>query len=118
MDSCSLTPFPYRDEISSDQEIYVIGHPCGLPLKYAPGAYVCDVNETCFSADLDVYSGNSGSPVFDSKTHEVIGMAVRGDNMDFRWNGKGWISVIYPNLDIVSGGAHCTRVSEFIHHCV
>lgn len=105
------------DEIFTDQEIYVIGHPCGLPLKYAPGAYVCDINESCFSADLDVYSGNSGSPVFDSRTHEVIGIAVRGDNRDFRWTGKGWISVIYPNLDFASRGAHCTRVSQFLHHC-
>lgn len=104
-------------EISSDQEIYVLGHPCGLPLKHAPGAKVRDVEETYFSAYLDIYSGNSGSPVFDSKTHEVIGMVVRGDSRDFRWTGKGYISVIYPNSQYNSTGAECTRVSEFVNYC-
>ena len=103
-----------KDEIYSGQEIYVIGHPCGLPLKYAPGANVGDFNETCFAADLDIYSGNSGSPVFDNNTHEVIGMVVHGDNRDFRWTGRGFISVRYPSIGISSIGAHCTRVSQFI----
>jgi len=103
--------------IYCDQPVYVLGYPCGLPLKYAPGAFVSDVYKTCFVADLDVYSGNSGSPVFDSGTHEVIGMVARGDNRDFRWAGSGWISVIYPNLDICSKGAQCNNVSEFIEYC-
>jgi hypothetical protein len=95
------------------QSIYVLGHPCGLPLKYAPGACVQYIDEAYFGADLDIYSGNSGSPVFDSVTHEVIGMVVRGDNRDFRWTGRDWISVIYPNSRIPSKKPQCTRVSEF-----
>jgi len=115
--NCKAVASLSEDEIYSDQEIYVMGHPCGLPLKYAPGACVCDFNETCFAADLDVYSGNSGSPVFDSDTHEVIGMVIHGEKRDFRWTDRGWISVRYPNLEIPSKGVHCTRVSEFIEYC-
>jgi V8-like Glu-specific endopeptidase len=103
--------------ISCHQPVYVIGHPCGLPLKYAPGAKVGDIREAYFGADLDIYSGNSGSPVFNKDTHEVTGMVVRGDNRDFRWTGKGWVSVIYPNPEIHSRGAQCTRVSEFSRYC-
>ncbi len=106
-----------RKEISLQQSLYVMGHPCGLPLKYGSGAKVCNINQACFAADLDVYIGNSGSPVFDSKTHEVVGIVVRGDNRDFRWTGKSWVSVIYPNPDILSKEPQCTRVSEFINHC-
>lgn len=95
------------------QSIYVLGHPCGLPLKYAPGACVHYINKAYFGADLDIYSGNSGSPVFDSVTHEVIGMVVRGDNRDFRWTGRGWITVMYPNPVIRSQKPQCTMVSEF-----
>lgn len=95
------------------QSIYVLGHPCGLPLKYAPGASVHYIEDAYFGADLDIYSGSSGSPVFDSITHEVIGMVVRGDNMDFRWTGRNWVSVIYPNSCIPSKKPQCTRVSEF-----
>jgi V8-like Glu-specific endopeptidase len=105
-------------DISRHQPVYVIGHPCGLPLKYAPGAKVGDTRKVAyFGADLDIYSGNSGSPVFDQDTHEVTGMVVRGDNRDFRWTGKGWVSVIYPNREIPSRGAQCTRASEFSRFC-
>lgn len=99
------------------QSIYVLGHPCGLPLKYAPGASVHYIENAYFGADLDIYSGNSGSPVFDSVTHEVIGMVVRGDNMDFRWTGRNWVSVRYPNPCIPSKKPQCTRVSEFTPRC-
>jgi len=96
-----------------DQPVYILGHPCGLPLKYSSGAQVRGINGACFAADLNVYSGNSGSPVFDCNTHEVIGIVVRGDTQDFRWTGKGWLSVIYPNPVIRSQQPQCTRVSEF-----
>jgi hypothetical protein len=97
-------------EISCDQAVYVIGHPLGLPMKYAAGATVTDVDETSFMANLNIYSGNSGAPVFDLNTHEVIGMVVRGEKRDFRWTGNCWISFEYP------GGkrAECSRVSGFI----
>ena len=101
------------DEISKTCEIYILGHPCGLPLKYAPGAKVRHFNDISFAADLDVYMGNSGSPVFNSETHEVIGMLVRGDTQDFRWTGKGWASVVYPNRKIKASVPQCTRASRF-----
>jgi len=101
-------------DIFSDQPLYVLGHPCGLPLKYAPGANVRDVMADSFGANLDIYMGNSGSPIFNGNTHEVIGIVVRGDNRDFRWTGSGWVSVIYPSREFHSQGAKCIRVSQFI----
>lgn len=103
--------------IFSDQPIYVLGHPMGLPLKYAPGAKVREVKGAYFGAELDVYSGSTGSPIFSSDTHEVVGMVVRSDNRDFRYTGKCWLTVIYPNRELSSRGAECTRVSEFIDYC-
>jgi hypothetical protein len=97
-------------EISCDQAIYVIGHPLGLPMKYGGGVYVGDVDETSFIANLNIYSGNSGAPVFDLNTNEFIGMVVRGEKRDFRWTGKCWISVEY----LEDKKSQCTRVSEFI----
>jgi V8-like Glu-specific endopeptidase len=55
-----------------NQPVYILGHPCGLPLKYSAGAQVRGIDESFFSADLNVYCGNSGSPVIDRDTHEVI----------------------------------------------
>jgi len=130
-------------EISTCQPVYVIGHPCGLPLKYADGAEVRMIKNAYFVADLDIYAGNSGSPIFNKNTHEVIGMVVRGYHRDFRWTGKCYISIKLPApgmnspnqklLRILHGsrggsprvfqksppgeGSECTRVSEFINHC-
>jgi V8-like Glu-specific endopeptidase len=105
-----------KDDISRDQSVYVIGHPMGLPLKYAAGGRVCDLKEALFEAKLDIYMGNGGSPVFDADTHEVIGIVTIGYNRDFRITDKGLASVIYPNRDIKSEGPQCTRISELIDY--
>jgi hypothetical protein len=102
----------YGKEISVYQPVYVIGHPVGLPLKYAPGAHVCGFKKSFFAADLDLYMGNSGSPVFNGETHEVIGIVVRDDTIDFRWTGKGWLSIVYPNR--LSSGSQCSRISDVV----
>ena len=102
-----------KKDISCDHPVYVIGHPMGLPLKYAAGARVRGLEEALFAADLDIYMGNSGSPVFDKETHQVIGMVVRGYQKDFRLVVNCLVSVIYPNPGLHSEEAHCTRVSEF-----
>jgi hypothetical protein len=109
-------PLPLsKKKITPGRPVYIIGYPVGLPLKYSPEASVGDISEAYFSADLNVYNGNSGSPVFDRETHEVIGIVVRGHNRDFRLVQSCWRSVIYPRTS--TRGAHrepeCTRVSEF-----
>jgi len=67
-----------RRDIRKGEPVYVLGHPCGLPLKYVPGAPVTQIHADYFSAELTIYGGNSGSPVFNS-AHELVGMVVRGD---------------------------------------
>ena len=65
--------------IGNTQAVHVIGHPSGLPTKFAGGATVRDNQPTAFfMANLDTYGGNSGSPVFNSDTHEVEGILVTG----------------------------------------
>ncbi len=107
----------FEKDIFEGQPVYIIGHPVGLPLKYAPGAHVHDIHDTFFGANLDIYMGNDGSPVFSSDTHEVIGIVVRGDYRNFRWTNSGWVSIIYPIREFHSRGAQCTRVSGFIDYC-
>jgi hypothetical protein len=58
--------------------LYVIGHPAGLPLKYAPNGRVTATYDIYTQARLDTYGGNSGSAVFNDD-NEVVGILVRGD---------------------------------------
>jgi hypothetical protein len=66
-------------------ECYTLGHPCGLPVKLADRARVLAVGDGYFRTDLDTFTGNSGSPVFDARTHALIGLVSEGqkDQGDF-----------------------------------
>lgn len=65
------------ESLMAGQAVYVIGHPLKLPVKIAGNATVKpDFTELYFKADLDVFGGNSGSPVF-SGSNKVIGILVR-----------------------------------------
>jgi S1-C subfamily serine protease len=67
--------------------VYMIGHPSGLPKKVALNASTQDQDDTrYFFTTLDSFQGNSGSPVFNMETNEVIGVLVSG-MVDYQWNG-------------------------------
>jgi hypothetical protein len=104
-------PLRREGRIADGAPVYVLGHPCGLPLKYAPGATVRrNAAPACFTANLDTYGGNSGSPVF-SATHEVEGILVRGDT-DFVWNGSCRVSTVFPTTG--GHGEDVTRIAEIL----
>lgn len=97
--------------IGNTQAIHVIGHPVGLPTKFAGGAVVRDNQHNAFFvANLDTYGGNSGSPVFNSDTHEVEGILVRGET-DFVRQGNCFVTLVCP--DTGCRGEDCTRTTEF-----
>jgi hypothetical protein len=107
----SPVAFRTAGKIAAAQKLFVIGHPCGLPQKYAPGASVRDNTPSAFFvANLDTYGGNSGSPVFNATNNQVEGILVRGEN-DFVKSGSCFVSLVCPT----SGcrGEDVTRTSEW-----
>ncbi len=80
----SVPPLDLRRQgrIEAGASLSVMGHPAGLPLKIAGGAYVRSVQTEHLVANLDTYGGNSGSAVFNSVTGLIEGILVRGE-MDF-----------------------------------
>lgn len=85
--------------VNLNTPLVVIGHPLGLPKKITDGAVVSRMNEIererkihswilrdhYFTANLDAYGGNSGSPVFNKKTGKVEGILIQGGE-DFIFN--------------------------------
>lgn len=74
-------PLKYRvaDKVAMNTDVFVIGHPSGLPSKYAGGASVLENSDPhFFQSNLDTFGGNSGSAVFNAETNEVEGILVRG----------------------------------------
>jgi hypothetical protein len=106
-----IAPIRRTGIIGDTQAVHVIGHPVGLPTKFAGGAAVRNNQPAAFFvANLDTYGGNSGSPVFNSTTREVEGILVRGET-DFAMQGTCRVSLVCPT----SGcrGEDCTRTTEF-----
>lgn len=99
--------------ISDNAKVHVIGHPCGLPLKIGYDANIKDNSEgSYFVTNLNTYGGGAGSPVFNSDTHEVEGILVRGES-DFISNGVCNESLICPTTGC--RGVDCTRTTMFSH---
>jgi hypothetical protein len=106
-------PVVYRSsgKIGAAQKLFVIGHPSGLPQKYAPGAQVRDnTPKAFFVANLDTYGGNSGSPVFNGTNQKVEGILVRGEN-DFVNKGSCFVSLVCPSTGC--RGEDVTRATEW-----
>ncbi len=91
------TPLQYRKQRAPfvGDPLLVIGHPSGLPTKVADNARVQTVNDVYFTANLDTYGGNSGSPVFNLRNGMVEGILVRGQQ-DYFFNGQCQQSVVLP----------------------
>ena len=65
--------------IKKGDSLYVIGCPVGIPLKLAGKVKVLEsASPDFFMVDSDTYKGNSGSPVFNARTHQVEGYLVEG----------------------------------------
>jgi hypothetical protein len=72
------------DKIDDTESLAIIGHPMGLPKIVADKAVIRSNSSIyTFVTNADTFSGNSGSPVINSKTHLVEGMIVRGGS-DFK----------------------------------
>lgn len=105
-------PIRRRRRIGSSANVHVIGHPVGLPAKLAAGASVRDNTPSpFFVANLDTYGGNSGSPVFNSRTHMVEGILVRGER-DFVSSGSCNVSFVCPTTGC--RGEDVTRITKLV----
>lgn len=102
-----IVPLPLRTtgRIRSGAEVFMLGHPMGLPQKISSGGVMMDnSHSTFFSSYLDTYPGNSGSPVIDPFTGWVEGVLVEGESGDTTirgdWPEGCWSSKIYclPHL--------------------
>ncbi len=94
-------PLRYRKIglVARNTPLVLIGHPMGLPMKITDGGRVSGFNDlerkttshsfflrrNYFTANLDAFAGNSGSPVFNYETGKVEGILIQGAE-DFTYN--------------------------------
>lgn len=76
-------------EYQQGNEVFVLGYPMGIPLKLTPNGFIDpSPSPNSFRHDLDTFSVNSGSPVFDALSYEIIGVHVRGTGWNYAQYGQ------------------------------
>lgn len=75
--------------------VTLIGHPNGIPMKIAHGGTIRDHLGADLVADVDAFSANSGSGVFDD-AGELVGILVSGADDYTRVGGCFVVDVIDP----------------------
>ena len=94
--------------------VYTLGYPCGLPLKLAANASVLTAEATAFHTDLDTFSGNSGSPVFDAASHALLGIVIEGQKGEGDFEPVPAEGCYIGNrIDHRLGGQRCVPCSAF-----
>lgn len=109
-------PLPVRASgaIGLGQNIGVIGHPSGLPVKIAfgPNTVIMRDEDPWLIANLDTYGGNSGSAVFNTEG-QVEGILVRGArDYNFDDENQCFLSNRISNAD---GSEAVTKASAFVN---
>jgi V8-like Glu-specific endopeptidase len=71
------------EDVSVGDAVSMLGSPMGMPTKFTTNAKVLESIETknVFTTNLDAFTGNSGSAVFNDK-NEVVGILVSGSPSD------------------------------------
>jgi V8-like Glu-specific endopeptidase len=95
--------------VTIGDKLALIGHPRGLPTKIAAGGLVQKLGNGFFQANLDAYSINSGSGVFNEITGELEGILISGRN-DFEQDSSGCVrSSVYSDQE---GAEFVTKVES------
>lgn len=67
-----------RDKVRRGEDVYLLSHPGGLPLKYSQPNRVLETSDVDFKAEIDALGGSSGGAVFSAVTHDVVGILYAG----------------------------------------
>lgn len=69
-------------------EVYSLGYPLGSPLKKADGKIRSGSDNGMIVATLDVFEGNSGSPIYSKEGNKLVGILSSGES-DFNESNSG-----------------------------
>lgn len=97
-------------KIDNTANVFMIGHPYGMPLMLSRDSALINNNGIYqFTVGLDSFEGNSGSPVFNSRTMQVEGILVNGQE-DLVYDPKN--ECYRNNVYDGKGGEGVFRASE------
>lgn len=101
------------DTIKVNDPVVLIGHPSGLPTKIADGGSVLSVNANSFKTNVDAFTVNSGSGIFNARTGEIEGILSSG-RQDYDGNGNCSSTVKYQMEEGNETVIKPIRIQEFL----
>ena len=101
-----IAPIQQAGTIRRGQPVHAIGYPLGLPAKFAPGV-VQSNKDTALITSIPSYPGSSGSPVFNSTSHELEGIILGGNGQRLVRQGDCVVTRATASV--------ATRASAFAH---
>ncbi|RKH71564.1 trypsin-like peptidase domain-containing protein [Corallococcus aberystwythensis] len=107
---------PGNTAMTVGQNVAVIGSGSGIPFKIDSGGSVRENNsgpKDFFVATTDTFGGNSGSGVYETATHTVAGILVRGDEDYVERSGQDCYEVNVCT-ETGCGGEEITYVNQAI----
>lgn len=108
-------PVELRKDITAmNTPLVLIGHPRGLPTKIADDAWITDVRPSFFMTNVDAYTGNSGSGVFNAQTLELVGVLSFGKEDYTEENRSCVTSAVYDMQDGGEAVMPIAPVAEFL----
>jgi V8-like Glu-specific endopeptidase len=87
-----------KKAVLKTDELVVMGHPVGLPLKIADKAFSADQNEDLFIANSDIRGETNGGIAFNKKTKELVGLLVYGSK-NYEYSNEENCSVVVRTED-------------------
>ncbi|MEC9283648.1 MAG: trypsin-like peptidase domain-containing protein [Bdellovibrionota bacterium] len=80
------------EQTNQDNKLAMLGHPLGLPQKIARGGKLRRWNNYSGIIEIDAFSGNSGSAVYNEDTGALVGILSKGET-DFEKEENGCLKV-------------------------
>ncbi len=110
------------EPVDKADSLYAFGHGLGLPLKVSLDGNIITVAKSArpleerdfFESTISLLGGNSGSPVFSSRTHQLVGLYMRGTKKLKKKVGKDNCLEVKNDFDFYEGleGQECLRVDK------
>jgi hypothetical protein len=97
-------------------EVFMVGHPKGLPLKIAKWGTVYDKGEFLWESRIDSNKGNSGSPVFNLASGAVAGIHSEHNTATHWWWGpEGSLDCVESYQDSESSTVDLPKNAYALH---
>lgn len=106
-----------QGKVAKGEELTIIGHPLGLPTKVSYGKARSVRKHDYFVINADLWTGNSGSPVFDSHTGIVNGLVASGEE-DFIYDSSDDCQVSKVCAPDACDGERVIRARLFVDYVI